>query len=632
MKKLLLAFAGLTVIVATAQEARIDLGRSAAMYSATHADGIPLNTSTNKQSSAVAIGTAPNVYGAGFGPKSNLVANEDLNTIAFIHRSDYNSNGDYSSGSLRFDYSTDGGSTWTSNAGPLWNPNQSGYVYPGFARYPRIGILNAVNNTNPLNASVTAWAPTLAGTNDSWGGALVGSQKMDNTVSNFVVDTTGGHLTLDNSYTADGNFWGLSFHQPNYLTDEYTDTAIVWKGVMDFTTDSMALTEYRAYMPVSNDPTNGKIVGDGNIFFAENGTTGFISLEAYDSTIAPNKVIHPYLVKTTDGGMTWSSNMGPNVDNLIDNGSGDSLKTIFSTITGGWNIGSLTSSTRGHDLAVDANGNPHMFVHVFPGVGTTPTGGTIAGDFVYYPGINLLVDIFTNDGGLTWECNVVSQVFTWEYEFDPTNGPVAECTRPHISLSSDREMMFFSWFESDTSFVTGTENNFPDWRCQGYNVQGDSLEGPATVMGTYGDATWGNVADFAFDNGDGTHQLHMTYSPIEDFGTFSVLSPIDFYYLGAPYPNNIGIQELEEQSFTVGQNYPNPTNSLTKIAIESIEAANFTLSIVDITGRTIKITNLGRLDAGRHVYTVDATNFAPGIYFYTVESAGHKNTKKLIVK
>ena len=54
--------------------------------------------------------------------------------------------------------------------------------------------------------------------------------------------------------------------------------------------------------------------------------------------------------------------------------SGDSLKTIFSTITGGWSIGSLTSSTRGHDMAVDANGNPHMFVHVFPGVGTTPTG------------------------------------------------------------------------------------------------------------------------------------------------------------------------------------------------------------------------------------------------------------------
>ena len=70
--------------------------------------------------------------------------------------------------------------------------------------------------------------------------------------------------------------------------------------------------------------------------------------------------------------------------------------------------------------------------------------------------------------------------------------------------------------------------------------------------------------------------LHMTYAPIEDFGTFSVLSPIDFYYLGSPYPNNIGIEEMEAQNFSVSQNYPNPTNGLTKVAIESVEAASFT--------------------------------------------------------
>ena len=119
MKKLILAFAGLSVIGATAQEVRTDLGRSSEMYTASHADGIPYKTSAHKQSSAVAIGTAPNVYGAGFGPKTNIWADEDLNTIAFIHRSDYSSNGDNSSGSLRFDYSTNGGSTWTSNAGPI---------------------------------------------------------------------------------------------------------------------------------------------------------------------------------------------------------------------------------------------------------------------------------------------------------------------------------------------------------------------------------------------------------------------------------------------------------------------------------------------------------------------------------
>ena len=41
----MLAFAGLGITSATAQEARIDRGRSAAMYSATHADGIPVNLS-----------------------------------------------------------------------------------------------------------------------------------------------------------------------------------------------------------------------------------------------------------------------------------------------------------------------------------------------------------------------------------------------------------------------------------------------------------------------------------------------------------------------------------------------------------------------------------------------------------
>jgi len=137
-------------------------------------------------------------------------------------------------------------------------------------------------------------------------------------------------------------------------------------------------------------------------------------------------------------GLTWSAPFGPNLNNLVDQRSGDSLITIFENITGGWFIGSLTSSTRGHDMTVDANGNVHLFVHVFPGVETTPTGGTMAGDFVYYPAINLLVDIYSKDQGITWECNVVSQVSTWEYDFDPTNGPVPEATRPHISMSTDR--------------------------------------------------------------------------------------------------------------------------------------------------------------------------------------------------
>ena len=120
----------------------------------------------------------------------------------------------------------------TSNAGPIWNPNLSGYGYLGLQRYPHIGILNESNNTNPLNASITVWAPTLAGTNSGLGWCLVGTHKMDNTVTNMV-DTIGGH-DFGRIVHSDGKFWGVSFDHPNYTVEEYTDTAIVWKGTMNF--------------------------------------------------------------------------------------------------------------------------------------------------------------------------------------------------------------------------------------------------------------------------------------------------------------------------------------------------------------------------------------------------------------
>mgnify|MGYP007014104308 CR=1 FL=1 len=42
----------------------------------------------------VLIGNGPNAYGPLSGPWTNVWADEDLNAISFIHRSDFNTNGD----------------------------------------------------------------------------------------------------------------------------------------------------------------------------------------------------------------------------------------------------------------------------------------------------------------------------------------------------------------------------------------------------------------------------------------------------------------------------------------------------------------------------------------------------------
>ena len=646
MKKLILAFAGLSVIGATAQEVRTDLGRSSEMYTAWHADGIPYKTYANKQSSAVAIGTAPNVYGAGFGPRTNIWANDELNTVCFIHRSDYSSNGDNSSGSLRFDYSVDGGSSWTSNSGPLYNPITSNNGYPGAARYPNAAIINEDGNTNPLNAHLGIFASTLASTNGvpdpvSWGGAAFGSHKMDNTFTDIAVDTTFGHVIVDNVYSDDDYFWGISLHRPDYENEAYSDTIVVFKGTMDWNTDSMSTELIKAYLPIDNAPiefSDGwdttKLIADARIFMADNKTDGYIALMGHDTTIGEGYVLHPYLIKTSDGGDSWGTAFGPNLNSLLDNSSGDSLKDIFDQITGGtWNIGNLAmTSTAGFDLAVDMNGNPHIFGNIFPGEGTDPNNGNgAAGNFSYYPGINLMVDIFTTNNGITWECNVISQIRTFSYEWGASPNVVTEANRPHISMNSVRSKIFYSWFETDTSY--SSDNEFPDWNCQGYDVIGDSLEGPRSIMGgVTGDRSWGNVADWAFDNPDGTFQLHLTYAPVDDLTTFSVLNPIEFKYLGAAYPNYIGLEELERNNFAVSQNFPNPASGITKLAIESAEAANYNMVVMDMTGRLVEMKDFGRLDAGRHIQTIDVTNYAAGVYFYTIESAGSKITKKLIVE
>jgi hypothetical protein len=92
------------------------------------------------------------------------------------------------------------------------------------------------------------------------------------------------------------------------------------------------------------------------------------------------------------------------------------------------------------------------------------------------------------------------------------------------------------------------------------------------------------------------------------------------------------LEELELNNFSVSQNYPNPTDALTKIAIEAAAPAQFNLSIVDLTGRLILNEDLGLLNEGRHIHTLDATNFASGVYFYTVQSGDYSITKKLIVE
>ena len=82
-----------------------------------------------------------------------VAVDKNLNTIMFLHRHNSNVFGG-NSGNLRYDISTNGGSTWNNNIGVL-NP-----VSTNMARYPNAVIYNPAANTNTNNAFIGYMAAT----------------------------------------------------------------------------------------------------------------------------------------------------------------------------------------------------------------------------------------------------------------------------------------------------------------------------------------------------------------------------------------------------------------------------------------------------------------------------------------
>src|SRR5688500_12514870 len=76
--------------------------------------------------SPISGGSATNMFTLIDNGTSSIAANKALNTITFIHRNNAATFGG-SSGNLRFDYSTDGGTTWTLDQGVI-NPVNSNFA------------------------------------------------------------------------------------------------------------------------------------------------------------------------------------------------------------------------------------------------------------------------------------------------------------------------------------------------------------------------------------------------------------------------------------------------------------------------------------------------------------------------
>ena len=83
------------------------------------------------------------------------------------------------------------------------------------------------------------------------------------------------------------------------------------------------------------------------------------------------------------------------------------------------------------------------------------------------------------------------------------------------------------------------------------------------------------------------------------------------------------------RAFKLEGNHPNPFNPATVISFTIQEESCVTLTIYDISGRTVAVVADSVMPAGSHEVTWDATDHASGVYFYRLKAGGFSRTMKM---
>ena len=92
----------------------------------------------------------------------------------------------------------------------------------------------------------------------------------------------------------------------------------------------------------------------------------------------------------------------------------------------------------------------------------------------------------------------------------------------------------------------------------------------------------------------------------------------------------VGINEVETNRWTVGQNVPNPASDLTRIPYVIPESGVLTLRIMGMNGQVLFRENV-MAEAGSGNLHVNISDLAAGVYYYSVEYRGERVIRKMNV-
>ncbi len=591
----------------------------------------PANTDNLKSTNAtfVPMGQSGNTYGLYSNPRTYLWADPSINSVVFTHRMTGGTEIDGNS-RVSYDVSTDGGATFTNNVlaySPLPGP---GGEYPlAGGRYPQGAILNPEGNTDPANAFYTYFICTLDNTNGNWGGYGYGSNPLtatDPSTPSQVNLTSGGDYwrLIPDAYTVtqQGTAW--------YVDGNYDGADYVYTGQLTLGKGEMVDGEIAFEESLIDFFDAGMGINDHKIAFAPDGQTGYILIMTAANDIIPYTSYHPVLLKTTDGGDTWSDPIhmqfgGVDGNETIKYYWSDELIESLDAYEPGFNRDEVFYNMGfSADLIVDGKGNPHVvgLLTVASADGWYPSEGAMATWHVY-----------SDDGGDTWDADPLYDNI-W---FDGEIGTLGMWNRPYAASTMDGHYLFFSWIDTD---LEGAESNVnPNIFVTGYDSEdhtyNDGGVQNVTALSLYWfSAFYGSMSQYVFaEEGAEMVDCEIPFMFTEYTVPGDPAAEMNFYYI-KDYTMSmpVGVQNHEDiTNFSVSQNIPNPAVNSTNIMVSTETPGVINLSVSNILGQVIHKESVNN-SALSHTFQLNVSNLESGIYFYTIELGNSSITKKMLVK
>jgi hypothetical protein len=102
-------------------------------------------------------------------------------------------------------------------------------------------------------------------------------------------------------------------------------------------------------------------------------------------------------------------------------------------------------------------------------------------------------------------------------------------------------------------------------------------------------------------------------------------------YLYYEIPTGVNILPFSN-TFTLHQNYPNPFQSSTVVAVTLHTSGHCRIRVHDIMGEAVAVLHEGFLEAGTHRFTFDAGKLPRGVYVYRVIMEGDVRTRSMLLR